>query len=498
MVRQIRTGGRMSKRALVSLIATVVVAAGVALFVQRGAFAAANLALHKSVTVSSTENTGTAGGNAVDGNTSTRWSSSFGDPQWITVDLGSVQTVGSVRLYWERASARSYKIQTSDDNATWTDQFATATGAGGVEKIEVPGSTGRYVRMVGTRRNTGFGYSLFEFEVYGTGGGSASPSPSGPAASPSSPGPTTPPTSPPPSQPAQETVGTGDINHPAQGPAPRFGSTYGTGFTLVKNWNFGANGTVRNMDDMSREFLYHDQFGTIANGTAYGALTAAPDAANALSGQPVNSQVRAFTGDSLRTTLIPTGGATTIKPDQHHVINGSFMAKWGPPSGGSRLGRDILWETRVRYVTPQEFWFALWNSGNRWDGGAEFDVVEAFGYDNRSQGGDTNFDGRFWHADPVGAPSSVNYGSWEKGMASVGISKYDPTAYHAWALLYKTDNTFQFFVDGVRVQWGTMNWTLGGGANGTPIDFRFLFDASWGHTRIASVNYAIPASELDG
>src|SRR2546430_5325294 len=166
MVRQIRTGGRMSKRALVSLIATVVVAAGVALFVQRGAFAAATLALHKSVTVSSTENTGTAGGNAVDGNTSTRWSSSFGDPQWITVDLGSVQTVGSVRLYWERASARSYKIQTSDDNVTWTDQFATEKGAGGVETIPVAGPPARYVRVVGTQRNTGFGYSLFESEVY--------------------------------------------------------------------------------------------------------------------------------------------------------------------------------------------------------------------------------------------------------------------------------------------------------------------------------------------
>src|SRR2546430_2346428 len=220
MVRQIRTGGRMSKRALVSLIATVVVAAGVALFVQRGAFAAANLALHKSVTVSSTENTGTAGGNAVDGNPSPRWSSSFGDPQWIPVDLGAAPAIGSVVLYWERASGRSYKIQTSDDNATWTDRFATTTGAGGVEKIEIPGSTGRYIRMVGTRRNTGFGYSLFEFEVYGTGGGRATPPPPRPAAPPSSPPPTTPPPRPPPPPPRPETPGTRATHHPAQGPAP--------------------------------------------------------------------------------------------------------------------------------------------------------------------------------------------------------------------------------------------------------------------------------------
>ncbi len=48
-----------------------------------------NLALNKSVTVSSTENDGTPGSAAVDGNTGTRWSSAFSDPLWIYVDLGA-------------------------------------------------------------------------------------------------------------------------------------------------------------------------------------------------------------------------------------------------------------------------------------------------------------------------------------------------------------------------------------------------------------------------
>jgi len=250
---------------------------------------------------------------------------------------------------------------------------------------------------------------------------------------------------------------------------------------------------------MNREFVYHDQFGTIANGNNYGAVTLAPDAANAVSGQPVespNAKVRQFSSTSLRTTLVPLNGATTVSPSQHNVGNGSFMARWALPAGGSRLGHDVLWETRVRYVTPKYFWFALWNSGNVWNKGAEFDVVESFGYDNG--GGQTNFNGRLWHSDPVGGTRTTDYTNWGSGMAAHGITNFDATQYHVWSMLYRTDNTFSFYVDGIQVQTGTMNWTVGGAAGGQPIDLRFLFDAGWGHTHVASVNHSMPASALAG
>ena len=47
-----------------------------------------NIAQGKPTTASSTENAGTPAANATDGNTGTRWSSAFSDPQWIQVDLG--------------------------------------------------------------------------------------------------------------------------------------------------------------------------------------------------------------------------------------------------------------------------------------------------------------------------------------------------------------------------------------------------------------------------
>src|SRR5262249_17310828 len=57
-----------------------------------------NSALSKPVTASSIENAGSPASNAVDGSTTTRWSSAFSDPQWIYVDLGSTQSICRVRL----------------------------------------------------------------------------------------------------------------------------------------------------------------------------------------------------------------------------------------------------------------------------------------------------------------------------------------------------------------------------------------------------------------
>jgi CxxC motif-containing protein (DUF1111 family) len=144
---------------------------------------ATNLALGKPATASSSENAGTGPGLAVDGNAGTRWASAFSDPQWIAVDLGSTATVTRVRLSGEAAYGSAYQIQTSNDNATWTTIFTTTTGDGGVDDLTVSGS-GRYVRMYGTARATGYGYSLWELEVYGTTGPTPTPRPTTPPPTP--------------------------------------------------------------------------------------------------------------------------------------------------------------------------------------------------------------------------------------------------------------------------------------------------------------------------
>ncbi|MFD4676431.1 glycosyl hydrolase family 8 [Lentzea sp. NPDC058450] len=125
----------------------------------------------KAVTASSVEGSGFEAGKAVDGSASTRWASVEGrDPEWLRVDLGAAHSISRVKLSWEAAYAKSYRIQTSPDGSAWTDVYSTSSGDGGTDDLTLSGS-GRYVRMYGTARGTTYGYSLWEFEVYGVSGG---------------------------------------------------------------------------------------------------------------------------------------------------------------------------------------------------------------------------------------------------------------------------------------------------------------------------------------
>jgi hypothetical protein len=139
----------------------------------------------KPATASSSENSGVFPASAaVDGNTGTRWSSAFADPQWLQVDLGASATITRVALNWEAAAGKAFQIQTSANGSTWTTIYSTTTSTGGNQSLTVNG-TGRYVRMYGTARTTQYGYSLWEFQVFGGTGGTTPTtppvSPTGPA-----------------------------------------------------------------------------------------------------------------------------------------------------------------------------------------------------------------------------------------------------------------------------------------------------------------------------
>jgi hypothetical protein len=154
--------------AVVAALAVLCVAIYIVVITGPPAHAAATLLSQgKPTTTSSTENAGTPASNATDGNTATRWSSAFSDPQWLQVDLGGTATVSQVVLNWETAFGKAFQLQTSPDGSTWTTVFSTTTGTGGVQTLNVSG-TGRFVRMLGTARGTAFGYSLWEFQVFGT------------------------------------------------------------------------------------------------------------------------------------------------------------------------------------------------------------------------------------------------------------------------------------------------------------------------------------------
>jgi hypothetical protein len=109
--------------------------------------------------------------NAFDGKTTTRWESAYSDPQWIYVDLGSVKTITEVKIDWQHAAAKDYRIDVSNDGVNWSAPVATRTGGlpvdHRIDDIAGLSASGRYVRMYGTARATVYGYSIWEMYVYG-------------------------------------------------------------------------------------------------------------------------------------------------------------------------------------------------------------------------------------------------------------------------------------------------------------------------------------------
>jgi beta-glucanase (GH16 family) len=115
---------------------------------------------------------------AFDNDPASRWATNattgWVDPGWIYVDLGATAQISQVVLQWDPAYGKAYQIQVSADAANWTTIYSTTTSDGFKDVINATGS-GRYVRMYGTARGGPYGYSLWEFSVYGTGGNPTAP-----------------------------------------------------------------------------------------------------------------------------------------------------------------------------------------------------------------------------------------------------------------------------------------------------------------------------------
>ena len=127
-----------------------------------------NLALGKACTASSYENAGTLKEYATDGKTNTRWSSATNDGEWLQVDLGENAHIYQVCVRWEASYASEYRIElrtTENGEVTYSK-----SGNGKREdwtELALDDHEGRYVRLVGVKRASQYGTSLYELEVYG-------------------------------------------------------------------------------------------------------------------------------------------------------------------------------------------------------------------------------------------------------------------------------------------------------------------------------------------
>lgn len=99
---------------------------------------------------------------AIDGHYNTRWSSDHSDPQWLEIDLGRVEHLVGLRLYWELAYGAAYAVRVSRDGEQWEVVYETTRGDGGLDDIDFDGVDARYVRLECRRRGTAWGYSLYQ------------------------------------------------------------------------------------------------------------------------------------------------------------------------------------------------------------------------------------------------------------------------------------------------------------------------------------------------
>lgn len=118
-----------------------------------------------SVVASSTSHGAPA--DIVDGDAQTRWSSEYGNDEWIYVDLGQTTNVYGLGLNWENAYAREFRVQVSDDAREWRTVVDDGRGKLGRQDVFFDDVKARYVRLEGVRRATGYGYSLYDLKIYG-------------------------------------------------------------------------------------------------------------------------------------------------------------------------------------------------------------------------------------------------------------------------------------------------------------------------------------------
>ncbi|MCW2998927.1 MAG: glycoside hydrolase family 5 [Solirubrobacterales bacterium] len=102
---------------------------------------------------------------ALDGKTSTRWSSKIADKQWWRTDLGRVRRVAGVQVNWEAAFASRYAIEVSKTGRHWTKVAVQVSNGPGVVKTTFKTRKARFVRVRGIHRGTQYGISFWEAKI---------------------------------------------------------------------------------------------------------------------------------------------------------------------------------------------------------------------------------------------------------------------------------------------------------------------------------------------
>jgi hypothetical protein len=105
---------------------------------------------------------------AIDGVSTTRWSSNQAVEQALVLDLGKVVTMASLNINWQTAYSKAYRIDVSADGATNWRTIATAGATkAGVQSVTALART-RWVRIYSTQPTSWGNVSIIDVQVMGT------------------------------------------------------------------------------------------------------------------------------------------------------------------------------------------------------------------------------------------------------------------------------------------------------------------------------------------
>lgn len=108
--------------------------------------------------------------NAIDTQSDTKWEPLDNTSDNFKLKLGNTYNVKELLIKWQTASAADYEIEVSTDGKIYNKvaEFSGLTGAR-TDKIILRDSVeAKYIRIVPTKRSTGYPVAIFDFSVYGS------------------------------------------------------------------------------------------------------------------------------------------------------------------------------------------------------------------------------------------------------------------------------------------------------------------------------------------
>lgn len=106
---------------------------------------------------------------AVDGDMETRWESGHNiDSVQLDLSLEEPTIVYQLQVHWEAASAKEYRVLFSDDGKEWTEAAHVNSNQGKRTDFVTPSIIKKinFIRIDCISRNTNYGYSIYEVEIY--------------------------------------------------------------------------------------------------------------------------------------------------------------------------------------------------------------------------------------------------------------------------------------------------------------------------------------------